>query len=269
MTSPPLLDRSQNQTAAQWQEALFDDLVRKDPVEAFGKGPMQEVLWQKRAALAIEYAIPRAPSLDVGCGNGRIPSDLASAYLGEVVGIDVSAECVHYASAHNKRPNIRYLQASIETFSPESELGLVTMYEVLEHLDDPDAALRRVASWLLPGGHLVLSTPNRSSLNRRLKSMPGVRRLYQRAKHVSFDSVSPGHVDEYPYDQLMGMLRGAGLEIERTLGAILLMPFPDAIPALARRPGFARLNVRSGDWCPRLAGHVYVIARKPAGTSVP
>ncbi len=59
------------------------------------------------------------------------------------------------------------------------------------------------------------------------------------------------------------MLEGAGFELEQVLGAILLMPFPDAIPALARSRRFARLNVRSGDWCPPLAGHVYLVARKP------
>jgi len=39
---------------------------------------------------------------------------------------------------------------------------LVLMSEVLEHIVDDFAALRRIAGWLAPGGRLVLSTPTAS-----------------------------------------------------------------------------------------------------------
>jgi len=39
---------------------------------------------------------------------------------------------------------------------------LVLMAEVLEHIADDFAALRRIAGWLAPGGRLVLSTPTAS-----------------------------------------------------------------------------------------------------------
>ena len=44
----------------------------------------------------------------------------------------------------------------------EGPFHFVLMGEVLEHIQDDFAALRRVAGWLVPGGRLVLSTPTSS-----------------------------------------------------------------------------------------------------------
>jgi hypothetical protein len=123
--------------------------------------------------------------------------------------------------------------------------------------------LQRLAGWLLPGGRLILSTPNRSSLNRKIKSAPGIRWLYRRLTKFPPDAAHPGHVEEYTYDELMEMVSAAGLEVEEEGGAILLLPFPEAIGPLARSPRFARLNVRSGGWSPRLATEVHLVSRKP------
>jgi hypothetical protein len=71
-------------------------------------------------------------------------------------------------------------------------------------------------------------------------------------------------VEEYHHHELVGMVRGAGLVVERELGAVLLLPFPGAVAPLSRSRRFARLNVRSGDWSPRLAGDLYLVCRRPA-----
>jgi SAM-dependent methyltransferase len=42
------------------------------------------------------------------------------------------------------------------------------LLEVIEHLEEPIEALRRIARWLKPKGTLLLSTPNFDSLFRRL-----------------------------------------------------------------------------------------------------
>lgn len=253
----------ERQSACDWQEEVFDELVRHDPASAFGHGPIQEVLWDKRIRLGSEYADPQRLTLDLGCGNGVVARQIAQRTGGRVLGFDISSECVAYAQAYNADPRIEYRHASIESSEPGEPCGLVTMYEVLEHVDDPGAVLRRIAGWLGPGGHLVLSTPNRSSLNRRLKQLPLLRGLYAHTSSRAPDEVSPGHVDEYHYRELVAMIESAGLVLERALGAVLIMPFPEAVGVLARSRRFAALNVRSGDWMPQLAGHAYLVARAP------
>jgi SAM-dependent methyltransferase len=52
---------------------------------------------------------------------------------------------------------------------PEGPYDLVTLTDVLEHLEDPRACLRALRTQMAPGGLLVISTPNR-------RSLPGARR---------------------------------------------------------------------------------------------
>lgn len=49
----------------------------------------------------------------------------------------------------------------LEVELPEN-FDQIVMCEVLEHISDDETALRRIGSWLKPGGQLVLSTPTRS-----------------------------------------------------------------------------------------------------------
>jgi SAM-dependent methyltransferase len=44
----------------------------------------------------------------------------------------------------------------------------VTLWHVLEHLDDPEAALARVHGWLRPGGGLLLGVPDLDSWQARM-----------------------------------------------------------------------------------------------------
>ena len=52
---------------------------------------------------------------------------------------------------------------------PDGTFELITLTDVLEHLEDPRACLRALRERLAPGGLLVISTPNR-------RSLPGARR---------------------------------------------------------------------------------------------
>ena len=51
---------------------------------------------------------------------------------------------------------------------PETTLDLVTIFHVLEHVEDPATCVRQLARWLAPGGLPAIETPNVDSLDRRL-----------------------------------------------------------------------------------------------------
>jgi len=81
---------------------------------------------------------------------------------------------------------------------------LVLMAEVLEHVADDLGALRRIASWLAPGGRLVLSTPTASH-----GVLPGdVLSTVEDGGHVR-----PG----YDGPELDAMLAGLGMVTERRI----------------------------------------------------
>lgn len=51
---------------------------------------------------------------------------------------------------------------------PDGAFDLVTAFHILEHLPDPQSALRQIVRWLAPGGRAVVEVPNFESLGRRL-----------------------------------------------------------------------------------------------------
>ena len=106
--------------------------------------------------------------LDVGCGAGLAAEALAG--LGhDVLGIDAASDAIAAAEAHAAGQNLSlaYRTAAAEDLVAEgAAFPVVTALEVIEHVADPAAFLRLLASLLAPGGLIVVST-----LNRTLRSL--------------------------------------------------------------------------------------------------
>jgi SAM-dependent methyltransferase len=96
--------------------------------------------------------------LDLGCATGATGAALKARQPVEVVGVEREPE---YAREAAQRLD-RVVTADVEAFDP-AELGTfdaLIAADVLEHLVDPWAALRRYAAQLAPGGTAVVSLPN-------------------------------------------------------------------------------------------------------------
>ena len=105
------------------------------------------------------------PALDVGCGAGLLAEPLAR--LGaEVTAIDPAEELIGAARVHaaGQGLTIDYRPAAIENL--EGEFDLITAMEVIEHTADPHAFLNSLSARLVPGGLLILSTPNATGWSR-------------------------------------------------------------------------------------------------------
>lgn len=128
-------------------------------------GPLLRRFDRRRLGLVASAGV-LAPArlLDVGAGRGRFVASAAAAGY-EAIGIEPSARGVAGASELGV-PVARCAveQASFEAGSFEA----VCLWHVLEHLDDPGAALERVAGWLAPGGVLVVGAPNLGSVQARV-----------------------------------------------------------------------------------------------------
>ncbi|KAL2258246.1 hypothetical protein VTK26DRAFT_8520 [Humicola hyalothermophila] len=127
--------------------------------------------------------------LDVGCGGGIFAESAARhPATRSVTAIDPSGTILAIARAHARRdpalaPKLRYLNETIESLPlPEEEqenggsqqqqqqqqqqqeeekpkkYDVVTLFEVLEHVDHPASFLDRLTRFVRPGGWLVLST---------------------------------------------------------------------------------------------------------------
>ena len=95
--------------------------------------------------------------LDFGAGGGEFVFVMrAMGY--EVSGFEPTAEFARFASETLGLPVVHgfYQEIQIEPGS----IDLVTAYHVMEHLESPYDALRRVRDWLRPDGHLLVEVPN-------------------------------------------------------------------------------------------------------------
>jgi len=107
---------------------------------------------------------PRDRVLDVGAGRGGLLAALAER-AGGASGIEPS----HGAFAAARSRGVRVENVSIERaeVEPRSQ-DLVILWHVLEHLDGPAEALRRIHRWMAEEGRLVIAVPNLGSLQARL-----------------------------------------------------------------------------------------------------
>ncbi|MET9319137.1 methyltransferase domain-containing protein [Streptomyces sp. NPDC003038] len=133
---------------------VFDELGERYET-AFGRLPGQlAALDWLTARLA-----PGARVLDVGSGTGRPAAETLVRAGCAVTGIDVSARMVGLARA--RVPQARFEQADVRTYSPaERDFDAVCAFFPLLVMDQPEvaAALDRMASWVVPGGYLVMAT---------------------------------------------------------------------------------------------------------------
>ena len=99
--------------------------------------------------------------LDAGCGVGYGAQMIARAGASRVVGIDLSPEAI--ATASERVGEVAEFQVGDVRDLPfdAGSFDLVVCFEVLEHLEDPEAAITALKGVLREGGRLVVSSPNR------------------------------------------------------------------------------------------------------------
>ncbi len=115
---------------------------------------------ENSSAYLLPHLRPGQRLLDVGCGPGTITSDLALLVApGEVVGIDAAADVVAQAEEHACGlgvENLRFEVADLFALGfPDASFDVIHVHQVLQHLDDPVAALVELRRVLDPEGVLA------------------------------------------------------------------------------------------------------------------
>lgn len=111
-------------------------------------------------SLPPESSNPRL--LDVGCCRGEFV-DLAVRRGYDAYGVDMVPVFVEYArSTYGERFGLvdSDLNSALEKLGVTS-FDIITLWDVIEHIDNPIEFLRNLTGFLRPGGSIFLRTPNR------------------------------------------------------------------------------------------------------------
>jgi 2-polyprenyl-3-methyl-5-hydroxy-6-metoxy-1,4-benzoquinol methylase len=126
--------------------------------------PVLRAFDRTRLRMLRPVAPPPARLLDAGAGRGRFVGAARDAGY-DATGIEPAARGELARTEHG----VELAAETVESASFETgSLQAVTLWHVLEHLEDPGAALERVAGWVAPGGALLVGVPNLASLQARI-----------------------------------------------------------------------------------------------------
>ena len=147
--------------------------------------------------------------LDVGCGAGQVAKAVKRERPDlDVFGCDVSRSATAAASASADGVDFRLATAERLPFA-DGELDFVWIFDVLEHVDDPEQVLREVARVLKPEGgfHIVLPLEGQP---RTLYRLVGTgTRWKAKVRHG-------GHIQIFSADRFRRMAASCGLPVVRT-----------------------------------------------------
>jgi 2-polyprenyl-3-methyl-5-hydroxy-6-metoxy-1,4-benzoquinol methylase len=123
--------------------------------------PERTELHLRRYELAATLAAGKRV-LDAASGTGYGAALLARCGAASVDGIELDAAAVDYARRRFARPwKVAFHQGDVTRIDmPSRSFDLITSFETVEHLREPDLMLAHFARLLAPGGTLIISTPN-------------------------------------------------------------------------------------------------------------
>jgi len=215
----------------------FEDLRRRYQDEYFSYELSNEEAFFKLMLLGLsdihfdsyeEDLKRRGAFLDIGCATGLLLSHMKKREW-QVQGVEVCRASAEYGTKNRGVPIfIGPLEES--PFIRES-FSAIHFSHLIEHVPDPRLFLVKVRELLIPGGHVIVVTPNRKGLQARLLG-------------TKWRSCIADHVHLFSPDGLSRLLSETGFVIlkTQTWGGIAKGLAPDFVKApldrLAKRFGF-------------------------------
>lgn len=182
-----------------------------------------------------------ADVLEVGCGSGHLGGAIRA--LGNrVTGIEIAASAARDASSRLDHVLTGSLEDPAFVLPSPSSFDVVLCPDVLEHLFDPLAALRRLVPLLRANGRLIVSLPNVAHFTTRWALLNG------RWDYQDIGILDRGHIRFFTQASAERLVGDAGLTIvERDLA----LSVPHASPVARKVIDLAKRLPHS--WKQRLA----------------
>jgi SAM-dependent methyltransferase len=146
----------------------------------------------------VQSRVSNGSLLDIGCGSGFFLWEALKAGFA-VTGVEFSDEAAAYGREHF---GLAITTGNIYDLSLERQgYDVVTLWQVLEHLDSPRELLHMVYESLKPSGLLIISVPNISSFQALI------------FRHRWYHLEVPRHIYHYDPETLGQVLAEAGFRV--------------------------------------------------------
>ncbi|GAB3738691.1 class I SAM-dependent methyltransferase [Silanimonas algicola] len=193
---------------------------------------------------AFEPFIQRGPALELGCYEGDSTLELLP-FFDDLTVVEASSAAMATAMSR-VGPRARFVQSTFEEFSPDRLFQTIFLINTLEHVDDSLALLKRVRSWLLPGGRLFVLVPNADAPSRQIAVHMG---LISHNQAVTPAEWAHGHRRTYSFDTLHRDVRESGMSVVHA-GGVLFKGMANFQMDLALKHGI--IDMRYIEGCFRL-----------------
>jgi ubiquinone/menaquinone biosynthesis C-methylase UbiE len=183
----------------------------------YAKGGLGRRYWDLRDRAALQY-LRGESMLDAGCGEGITLEKIMTTFpQARVEGLDSDPENIAICRTHN----LPAVQGSLYNLPyPNEDFDSCLLMEVIEHLDDPQKAIKELARVMRPKGRLVIVFP-------KDKAMLMARIACLRFREAMFD---PGHVRQWNIRDVSKLLSECALTMETARH--LPCPFPFSLHGL-------------------------------------
>ncbi len=132
--------------------------------------------------------------LDVGCGTGAFLAS-ASRYF-EVYGMDNSPEATGFCQ---KRGLTNLYTGALEDYPASGTFDIITLLDVIEHIDHDSDLLRHVYGRLNEGGHVLITVPSYRWLWSAHDEVNHHKRRYTRSRLKSVVNDAGFHIEHITY----------------------------------------------------------------------
>lgn len=163
------------------------------------------VAWDHLRALEELRGMPPARLLEIGCADGKF-LERAAALGHRVTGIDFVPAAVEAARARGVDARVGDV-ASLGDGAGEGGFGVVVLFQVIEHLEDPDGVFRQISTVAAPDALLLVGCPAERRYTRRFAHA-------ERLGESDFWDWPPQHVLRWTPAALTAFLRRHGWEVE-------------------------------------------------------
>lgn len=186
--------------------------------------------WSNRfyATLARRYGQRGSRLLEIGSGLGHLVGQLEDSF--ETYGMDLNHWAVKESRAVADKSGLQTASAEEIPFADDT-FGVVIIKHIVEHLPNPEKAIAEIGRVTVPGGTLILATPNLDSL---LKPWKGERWIgYQ----------DPTHISLHPPSRWLEWITSSGFSLKRVFAdGFWDVPYIPVLPSQIQKLLFGSLG---------------------------